>query len=292
MDIQLLEDIGLTVPQAHAYKTLVTNGTLSAPSLAKLIGESRTNGYKILDKLCEYGLVLKQEVKGKLMFAAASPAALEQLVRSQAEVVRQKERRLNIELPHLLDYYFAHSERPSIRYFEGQEGIVGIYKDQLLTQQPMYFIRATADMSFMGYSELHYWRNMFPRFKIDRHAIVPDVDLAAYIPEDQRMPVLESDKMMRLQRTWINEDDYNAPVEWTAYGNKLSIISYGEEAMGMVIESPMIADAFRQLFQLLDEGIRRRPDYKDFPRKLTYTTRPDKSVQKASKNNLLNLKTV
>src|SRR4051812_31667321 len=118
MDIQTLEDIGLTKVQAKAYKTLVERGLMSAPALASAIQESRTNGYKVLDKLVELGVAVKESVGGKYKYSATSPAALEQFVKQQAELVRQKERRLNNELPRLLDYYFAHSERPSIRYFE------------------------------------------------------------------------------------------------------------------------------------------------------------------------------
>jgi len=273
MDIQLLEDIGLTKIQAQAYQSLIKNGSQSAPALATLIGESRTNGYKVLDKLCEYGLAVKEQVQGKFKYAATSPAALEQFVKLQAEVVRQKERRLNAELPNLLDYYFAHSERPSIRYFEGKDGIRDIYKDQVTTGKEMYYIRTMADLSFLGFEELHKLRNLYPKFGVERKVIIQD-SLPGDIPSNERVSVEESDKHMLIDRTWIHEQDYTAPVEWASYGNKLSIISYGEEAMGMIIESAPIAEAFRQLFGLLDEGLRRRPEYRQMPLKATYTAKP------------------
>src|ERR1700744_1123895 len=122
MDVQLLEDIGLTSAQATAYKALVEQGPFAAPALATLIGESRTNGYKVLDKLVELGLATKQPNGGKVRYAATSPTAIEQFVNDQAEQVRQKERHLKTELPHMLDFFFAHSEQPSIRYFQGKDG--------------------------------------------------------------------------------------------------------------------------------------------------------------------------
>jgi predicted transcriptional regulator len=283
MDVQLLEDIGLTKVQATAYKALVDHGAQTAPALAARLGESRTNGYKVLDKLVELGLAIKEPRGGKYTYAATSPASLEQFVRQQAEVIRQKERRLNTELPHLLDYYFAHSERPSVRYFEGQEGLLRMYRDQMATGQPVKFIRGKYDYQFLGFEEMHKMRNMFPRLGIQRECIIQD-KLPIELPEANRMPVEESDKTMLLRRTWISEDDYTAPVEWTVYGDKLSIIQYGEQAMGMLIESKPIASAFRQLYRLLDEGIRRRPDYAYYPKIATYTAIPE-SIKGTNKTN-------
>src|SRR3954466_2769038 len=104
MDVQFLEDIGLTSAQAAAYKALVVQGPLAAPALVTLIDESRTNSYKVLDKLVEIGLATKQPYGGKFRYAATSPTALEQLIGKQAEQIRQKERHLKTELPHMLDY--------------------------------------------------------------------------------------------------------------------------------------------------------------------------------------------
>lgn len=275
MDVQFLEDIGMTNVQAKAYIALIETGAQTAPSLATRISESRTNGYKVLDKLCEIGLAVREQSQGKFKYAAASPAALEQYVQQQAETVRQKERRLSAELPKLLDFYFAHSERPSIRYFEGTDGIVAIYKDQINTNDTLYYVRTLADLSYLGFEQLHHLRNLFPRFGVHRQVIIQDSQ-SADIPEKDRLPVEESDKAMLIdRRTWIHENDYTAPVEWAAYGDKLSIVQYGDEAMGMVVESAPIAEAFRQLFCLLDEGLRRRPEYRQMPLYATYTATPE-----------------
>jgi predicted transcriptional regulator len=275
MDIQILQDIGLTNIQALAYKALVDGGPQSAPTVAAAIGESRTNSYKVLDKLVELSLAVKEPFGGKFHYSATSPAALEQLVRQQAETIHQKERRLNSELPHLLDYYFAHSERPSIRYFEGKDGIVSIYKDQIATGQPLCYIHTSAAMPFVGFQDLHQLRNTFPRLGIPRRTLSTDNGPGIPLPPEEQYPIAKSDEAMLLERTWIQPEDYSAPVEWSVYGDKLSVISYGEEAMGMIIESAPIAQAFQQLFNMLEEGMRRRPGYHLLPLRTTYTAFPE-----------------
>jgi len=50
------------------------------------------------------------------------------------------------------------------------------------------------------------------------------------------------------------------------YGDKMYIISFGTEAMGMTIQSTQIAESFRQIFKLLDRGQKALPDYATLPR--------------------------
>ncbi len=269
----MLEDIGLTKAQALAYKALVDYGAQSAPALAARIGESRSNGYKVLDKLCELGLAVKENTGAKFRYAATSPTALEQFVQQQSEAVRQKERRLNTELPQLLDYYFAHSEQPGIRFYQGQEGLRAMFYDQAKGKGPVYFIRSHQGIRYFGDEEAHRLRNIFPARGIVRYGIVQDIEPPPASLDD-RMPVEESDKLMLLNRTWINAEDYDEPVEWVAYDDKLAIISFGEEVMGTVIQSPQIAKAFRKLYTLLDSTIRERPDYNTLPKHGTYTRIP------------------
>jgi len=266
MDVQTLEDIGLTKVQAAVYKSLIEHGPSTAPQIAKYTEESRTNAYKILDKLCELGLATREDVAKKQHYTALSPAGLEQLVRQATTAAERRERKLQGELPKLLDFYFSHSEQPSIRYFQGKEGMRAIYADQVKEGQPLYFIRSLRDLDHFGTEELHKVRNLFPAHNIPRYAIIQDIAAPVAPDNGPRMPIAESDRLMQLTRTWITTEDYDEPVEWAVYGNKVSIMSFGEDVSGIIIQNAQIAQSFRRIYALLDEGIRRRPDYKNFPK--------------------------
>ena len=273
MDIQLLEDTGLTNPQAAAYRALVRLGESGAPKIAAEIGESRSNAYKVLDKLCELGLATKDQQGKRVRYFPANPAALEQLIKTQAEQLNVRERKLKAAMPDMLDYFFTHSEQPGIRFFRGEQGMLDMYMDQIRTKQTVYFIRGHGDIRFLGADKAHRTRNLFSAHDIDRYCIIQDVEPIESAPDD-RMPVEESDKIMRLHRTWVNADEYDEPVEWVAYGDKLAILSFGQEMMGLMIESPQVARAFRKLYKLLDNSIRQRPGYKNLPKKALYTRTP------------------
>lgn len=248
MDVQLLQDIGLTKPQALAYQALVRQGASSAPEIAAHLQESRSNTYKLLDKLCELGLASRDTTGRKVCYFPLGPAALQRLIEAQAAQTSLRERKLNAAMPDLLSFFFAHSERPSIRYFQGKEGIQHMFGDMLRTGGPIYLLRSPADVAFYDEAFFELFRKKRAKLGIKTYALTPDVPTAVHDAE--------LDKKNLFSRTWIAPDAYTGSVEWDIYNNKVALISYGEEAMGMIIESPQIADSFRQIFQLVTAAAR------------------------------------
>jgi sugar-specific transcriptional regulator TrmB len=247
MDVQLLEDIGLTKAQSLAYRALIEHGNSTAPAIAKITNESRSNAYKLLDRLCDLGLATKDESSTKVHYFPTSPAALEQFIQKQTAEVQLRERKLNAALPSMLDYYFKHTEQAGVRFFQGKEGMRQIFTEMLKTGRPLHLLRSPADLNYYDpefFGELRKKRRILG---IPTISITPDVPSANHDPE--------IDEQDNVTRTWIHEDDYTAPVEWNIAGDKVALISYGEEAMGFIIESPQIAESFRQVFQLARANI-------------------------------------
>jgi sugar-specific transcriptional regulator TrmB len=243
MNPQLLQDLGLTKPQALAYVALVRTGGETAPAVATAINETRTNAYKLLDRLCELGLASKDQTAGKLRYLPASPAALEHILQKQREETQLKERKLKAEMPEMLSFFFAHTEQPSIRYFQGKEGVQQIFGDMLQTGRDIYLLRSPEDVHFYDETFFAEFRKKRSVLGITTHALTVDVPSAVH---DSTI-----DLKNKFMRTWLPADAYTAPVEWDIYGNKVAIISYGKEAMGIIIESAQIAESLRQVFQLL-----------------------------------------
>ncbi len=246
IDVHLLEDIGLTEPQAAAYATLVRLGKSSAPTVSKEIGESRSNAYKVLDRLCALGLATKSQHRARILYYPASPAALERLVQQRLNAVKLQERKLDAEMPEMLDFFFAHTEQPGIRFYQGKEGLKQIYSDILATTKTLYLLRSPEDVRFFGESFFAELRKKRALLGIQTIAITPDVPSANHDPA--------IDQQNKMLRTWIPADAYTARVEWNIAGDKVALISYGKEAIGVVIESKQIAESFRQAFMLMQRA--------------------------------------
>jgi hypothetical protein len=70
-----------------------------------------------------------------------------------------------------------------------------------------------------------------------------------------------------MTRTWVRQEDYEAPVEWSVSGTTLLIVIFGAEPHAITITNPLVADAFRQIWHLLDTCLRAMPYYGDLPRR-------------------------
>lgn len=274
-----MQKAGLTDSEAKVYALLVKNSPCAPPLLANMSGESRTNTYKLLDSLEEMGLVSRDESQPKLRYWANNPSNLLDKLKDQRVQVENAEKHFQDSLPSLIDEYFKYSEQPAIRYFNGIDGIMNIYKDQLKTGQPLTQVFSPDLIEAIGKEKTHLLRNEFPKRNIPQHVFFGDAD--PYIkPGEPCMPVDESDRIMKMTRTWLDEDDLKEPVEWTIYGDKLSIVSLGTELVGMVIESPQITASFREILELLDRKVRAEPGYDKLPQKRTHTMIPESAKQK------------
>ncbi len=263
MDSAILQQFGLTETQVKAYRALVQKGPLTPPEVAEATDEKRSTIYMALDKMDKLGLVHSFNKERKLHYRAQSPVALKKIVEAQRKTVAKREQLLDNALPELMKSFYEYSEQPGVRFFVGKDEITKIYLDQVKNREPIYIIRPHANMDILDFEFMSEIRHMARKAGIKRYAITPD---RVEAPKNFK----DSDPHMLLDRTWMKQDDYTVPVEWNAYGNKVAIMSFGDEAIGMIIDSPQIAEALRQLYRLLEAGLRARPDYNQLPKLAQY----------------------
>jgi len=246
MNEDTLKQLGLNQAQAKTYILLIQNGQMTPPKIAELSKESRTNAYTVLDKLEELGLVKRTQIGKKLAYEPENPIALERLMEKRRREVHTAEQRVKDSMPALLSYFYTYQNRPGVRYFEGKEGITELYLDQLRTKQDIYFIRSDGDLNLLG-PKIYDIINKRHELGLKVYGIEPaEADVMRYAQENDE----------RLGRTmaWFPPKLYNEPVNIYTYGNKVAIISYAEETIGVLIESPQIAAAFKQLHAIVKVG--------------------------------------
>jgi len=274
MNTTILVEAGLTETLASAYIELVKNSPIAPPALALLIGESRTNTYKLLEQLEEIGLAQADDSNKKIKYWAKNPHSLLQSVKEKQEQAELTTKKLESSMPSLVHDFMKYNEQPGVRFYQGQDALATIHRDQLNTGEEVLYFRSSEDVHSLQVDNLHAIRNKFPEKGIRRRVIIQDEILYPVDIKD-RMLVEQSDAIMMLERTWIKKSDYTAPVEWSTYGNKTAIISFGTETIGMIIESPQIADSFRQIFELVHKSLKKIPDYCSLPKHATYTKIPE-----------------
>lgn len=246
MNTELLIKIGLTDSQARTYVELVREGSLTPPRLAKKIDESRTTAYMALAKLAEIGLAEKLDDAKKQTFAPTSPSALNKYIEAKRKELTEIEEEYRAGLSDMLASYYSHRRQPGIQYFQGDEGLRAMYEDHLKAGKDLYLLRTYEDEDYFN-EWLYEYMDERAKRGIKTYGLMP-LDLRSV------NWAKKNDKRLNREITWYPREAYTAPVEITAYGDKVSIISFGEEAVGTILESPQIAQAIRQLHGMASVG--------------------------------------
>ncbi len=253
-----LHAAGLSDTEAKTYESLLSRAAWQPSELAKTVGESRTNMYKILDKLVSLGLAKKFDQDKKIHYAAVNPGRLLELAHARRQAQEQAEKELQVHSQQLIRSYVKTHEQPAITYYQGKDEMREIFDVIENANEEIVFVHTVAGIDFYGFDFMHQLRMRAVKSGRTRRGLTPDTALAT-------VDYKEKDALVNLTRTWLKAEDYTAPVEWGAFDDKLYIISYGEDALGMVIQNQQIADAFKQLFALLERGQHALPDYGSLP---------------------------
>lgn len=251
---------GLSPSEAKCYIALLRRVEAKPSELVVEIEETRTNCYKLLDKLVTLGLAEKFDKDKKIHYKASNPTRLLQLMRQRRNEQEKAEAQLEAATESLIKDYVRVHEQPGILYFQGQDELRNMYEDQIADGHPVYSIVPEFKNSNYLYDFVVEMRHKAREENIRRFALTPDQPLGV-------INYKESDEFMGLTRTWMKAGAYAAPVEWSSYGDKLAVISYGTEVSGLIISSKQVADSFRQLYGMLEKGMRSSPGYDRLPTK-------------------------
>ena len=139
--------------------------------------------------------------------------------------------------------FYASTEMPGTRTLEGIDGIKEVYRDTLRSSGDLYLLRSIHDTPVMGIDFFDEYKLQRAKKGIRTFALTPDS------PEVERNR--SSDEALLITRTILPEGAYTGAVEVDIYGDKVAFISFGDTQMATIIDSPPIAEAMRQIMQLL-----------------------------------------
>jgi len=252
-----LIDAGLTRLQAQVYLFLTSTGQIFPKLLINKLNITRTNAYKVLSSLENLGLVRKITVNNKATFIAEDPIALASLVAEKRNVVLSLEHNVNEAMQQLRSIYNKNSDKNTIISSFGKNSILASYDKQAQQKKPIYFIKSRADIPFMGFEAMDSVRRKQGNLTNHRYGITTDSIEANFNNE--------IDKSASLTRTWIKENDYTAPVEWSVNENNIVIQVFEGKGMTVIIDNEIIANSFIQLWNLTSEALKNSKNYSNIP---------------------------
>lgn len=253
MDASALIATGLTPLQASAYALLIEKGEVKPPQLVKQLSITRSNAYKLLDKLVELGLAAKAEQGKTLVYRAANPIALATLTERFRAEATVREEAVSSVMQDLLATYHTHSDKPGVTVVTGRKAVAAAYRKQIELREDVNFIRTKADIPMMGFDTMHDIRTRPAHHGKQRAALMAH--------QAGGKINYKSHERSNLDVTWITNDDYDAPVEWSVTKSSLLIVLYATEPHAILIIDPVVAGAFLQLWKLLQVVLAERPTH-------------------------------
>ena len=232
--LPVLTNIGLTDKEARVYLSLIETGHSVVSSIANKAKINRVTTYDILEKLKAKGLVSNFTKQGIKYFSATDPEVV-------ASSFEQRAKSLSASVPSLKRLR-GETSHPRIQYFEGLEGIKAIYEDTL-----------TSKTEILNFSNSEEIRKIWPTYDKDyvSKRAKRRIFLKGIITADEAgKKVKAEDSIYHREMRLIPKDRYNFTNEINIYNDKVAIISFTDEIIGMIIESKEIANTQRAIFQI------------------------------------------
>jgi len=236
-----LVQIGLNEKEAKTYLAALEVGNVSISDLARKTGLNRVTTYDVINSLKDKGLISQTQKAKKKLYVAAEPDTLQRLVAT-------KENILNQSLPYLLGLSNITKKKPKIMFFEGEQGMIGLYQKTL---------EAKDELLTFG-DEKHFYNlvleKYFPDYRIQR--IKKGIKAKMIIPDTKQGRVTQQNDRIGFRETkLVSPEKYKFSVYFLLYNNSTIIIS-PEDLVGLYIESKDITNTLKSFHQILWDNLK------------------------------------
>lgn len=119
-----LVEFGLSDKESNVYLAMLELGPSSVQDIAKKGGVNRATTYVMIEALKRRGLVSSVEHGKKTFFASESPQHLLGIVGKELREAEEKKQRLENLMPQFMGLFNGIEDKPKVRYFEGEEGLI------------------------------------------------------------------------------------------------------------------------------------------------------------------------
>ncbi len=235
---RLIEDMGFSDKKAETYLCLLKMGEVTASQIAKNAGIKRTTVYNILPELLHDGLIKKYKSKKKTLYYVEDVHDL---------LHRIKERTIGVEkiIPDLIKLHTSKTSHPHVAFYEGRDGAIQLWKHMIDGLNPgdelLSILNSTNYQDILQQHILEYYTLERAR-KNCSHRIITN-------NSDYMKMFFKNTQNARREVKIVDSKELDFSSEIRIFGDTISVMSYDEDFMGVVIRSKHIANMHRVLFE-------------------------------------------
>lgn len=246
--LRQLEDMGLSEKEAKIYVASLMLGPATVQQIATQAEIKRVTTYVILESLASLGLVSQTSHGKKTYFTAEEPSSLKRLLDKKQQELAEQRKNFDSLLPDLTSLQSIPAESPTVKFYDGAEGIRSIMTSFLEQHQ------GEKDKSIHAFSNLDQLYAFFP--DIEENSANPERLRTGYtskfIYTTKRGDILkDSDTQSNRESRFVPLDEYPLNGDITIVGSHILMLSLtSSRPIAVSLDSKEIADGLRAIFAL------------------------------------------
>lgn len=250
--------LGFSEKEAIIYRIILDLGQGSAAEIISESGLKRGITYAVLYNLEKQELILKFLKGSKTYFQAEDPQKLIDILENKKKQIDTLDVNLNQILPHLRSHFKLALGKPTVRYFEGEEGIRAVFKDIYAKKKDIVW--GCVDLEKANEAFPDYISNkLIPlriRNKVTAHSLVAE--------SDKGKEIAKNDKKHLRKTFLVDKKEYPIPAEIDIYEDKIAMLSFKKgDFIGLILENKDMAESLRSIFKLAFTRFRKGSSGKD-----------------------------
>jgi HTH-type transcriptional regulator, sugar sensing transcriptional regulator len=236
-----LKELGLTHHEADLYMVSLALGPTSIVNLAKHLGISRPNVYKVISGLEKHGLA-KYSDKNRFNrhFTVESPTLVLEKIREKKETMTELDHEIVSALPGLLTKYHQGEALTKIKVLQGKEQFLKIFNQSLEEEgkEIRYFGAAHEFIGFISWEAEKKWI---------KRRVKKNIKLKALLLPSQDTETLKSKDEMELRETRILKGAWPFVTSFQLFANKV-VIWQPKAPLAVLIEDQYMVEMMKSLF--------------------------------------------
>lgn len=252
----MLESAGLNENEAQVYEIILNNGQLGIAKIDALTPEiKRTNLYSVLYSLRDKGFIEQTIREGKINFKPCDPHSIRDMIEEERRKLTESSMAIEAYLPGLLSIYNYSTNRPSVRSYEGTEGLKLVYLELNSSEaKEILLFRSVYDDDHPEIANI-----VQSQIKKQVELGIKTKALTPIVPES-KMTYEKLDRERLVERRIVEREKMTLPAQVIIFKNTVVLIAMKNKIIETVIENQDIAATFRVLFKYLWESSKKYHD--------------------------------
>ncbi|OHA76333.1 MAG: hypothetical protein A3H01_01210, partial [Candidatus Wildermuthbacteria bacterium RIFCSPLOWO2_12_FULL_40_9] len=239
---QLIE-FGLSEKEAKVYLALLELEVAAVSEVSKTANINRSTAYVVLESLKKKGLVSTSADEKVQRYVAVSPDLLLSEAQNKAKRSEEIKDKINNIIPDLRALHKDTKEKPTVKVYEGKDGLIAAFEESLHNKEKI--MRASSSPGNIAKIIPNYllqYVHKRMRLGIKMHGIHPDDKIhRGYIENSPRT----IDTYILVPRT-----KHKFPADFAVWDDKVGFMSDQNRGIAIVIQSSMISEAMKSIFDL------------------------------------------